>query len=225
MVSYTATRRALPQRARKDEDKEARRRLLLDEARRILARTPYAQVRLAEVAEAAGVAKGTLFLYFPTKEALFLALLDEGLASWFARLEERLAEGGGRWGAERVARAVTDTLRGEEVLERLLPLLNTVLEHNVERAQVEGFKRRLGEHLARAGALLERRLPALGAGEGARVLLHVNALVTGLRQMADEAPVVRAVLDASPELAPLRVDFARELSFALTLYLRGLTAR
>lgn len=225
MVTYNAARRALPQRARKDEDKEARRRLLLDEAQRILARTPYAEVRLAEVAEAAGLAKGTLFLYFPTKEALFLALLDEGLAAWFAKLEARLAEGGGRWGAERVARAVTDTLEGEEVLERLLPLLNTVLEHNVERAQVDGFKRRLAGHLTRAGALLEKRLPALGAGEGARVLLHVNALVTGLRQMADEAPVVRQVLDAVPELAPLRIDFTRELSFALTLYLRGLTAR
>ena len=31
------------------------------------------------VAEAAGVAKGTLYLYFPSKEALYLGILSDGL--------------------------------------------------------------------------------------------------------------------------------------------------
>jgi hypothetical protein len=78
--------------------------------------------------------------------------------------------------------------------------------------------------LVSTGALVEQRLAFLAPGEGARFLLHVNALVTGLRQMADVAPVTRGVLDL-PHMAPLRVDFTTELTAALTHLLRGLETR
>jgi AcrR family transcriptional regulator len=38
---------------------------------------------------ARGLAKGTVFLYFKTEEALFLALVEQRLVEWFA---ERLAQ-------------------------------------------------------------------------------------------------------------------------------------
>jgi AcrR family transcriptional regulator len=46
----------------------------------VFAENGFAAARLDEVAQKAGVAKGTLYLYFPDKEALFEALL-QGLAS------------------------------------------------------------------------------------------------------------------------------------------------
>lgn len=224
MVSNSA-RRVRPQRARRDEDKEARRRQLLDAALALYQATSYDEVKVADVAERAELAKGTVFLYFPTKEALFLALLEEQLLAWFTRLEQALSRKGERWTGGRVARTVAGSLRGEEPLTRLLTRLQTVLEQNVTPAQVRGFKQRLLEALGRAGMRVEERLPFLSPGEGMRFLLHVNALVVGLRQMADLAPVVREVLEAAPHLTPLRVDFTRELTDALTTLLRGLEAR
>ncbi len=222
MVSNTAKRL---QRARKEEDKEARRRQLLEAALALYRSTSYEAVKMADVAERAGLAKGTVFLYFPTKEALFLAMLEEQLFAWFDRLETTLTEGGGRWTGARVARTVAESLEGEEPLTRLLARLQTVLEQNVSTEQVRGFKERLLEAVQRAGALVEKRLAFLQPGEGVRFLLHVNALVTGLLQMADMAPVVREVFAAAPHLEPLRVDFTHELTHALTLLLRGLEAR
>src|SRR5512139_312822 len=96
-------KRAMPQRARKDEDKEARRQLILAEAQALYTATSYAEVKMADVAERSKLAKGTVFLYFPTKEALFLALLEDLLFAWFARLEVTLAKGEGRWTGARVA--------------------------------------------------------------------------------------------------------------------------
>jgi AcrR family transcriptional regulator len=212
-------------RARRDEDKEGRRRQLLEAAAQLFARTPYAELRMAEVAELAGLAKGTLFLYFPTKEALFLALLDERLGAWFERLDGLLSRAEGRGSVARVVRAVLASLEGDEALLRLVPVWQTVLEHNVTRAQLQPFKERLLARQLRTGALLEKRLPFLDGGEGARLLLHVHALVSGLRQLADPAPVVRALLQEDARLAPLCVDFPRELGFALTHLLRGLEAR
>jgi AcrR family transcriptional regulator len=224
MVSNNA-KRAMPQRARKEEDKEARRRQLLDAALSLYRATSYHEVKMADVAERAGLAKGTVFIYFPTKEALFLALLEELLFAWFARLEETLVHGEGRWTGARVARTLAESLEGEEMLTRLLARLQTVLEQNVTVEQVRGIKERLLEAVVRAGALVEKRLPFLKPGEGVRFFLHVHALVVGLRQMADLAPVARAVHAAAPHLEPLRVDFTRELTEALGGLLRGLEAR
>lgn len=224
MVSNSA-KRAMPQRARKEEDKEARRRQLLDAALELYRDTSYAEVKMADVAERARLAKGTVFIYFPTKEALFLALLEERLFAWFARLEETLARGEGRWTGARVARTLAESLEGEELLTRLLARLQTVLEQNVTAEQVRGFKERLLEAVVRAGALVEKRLSFLKPGEGVRFFLQAHALVVGLRQMADLAPVAREVHAAAPHLEPLRVDFTRELTETLGGLLRGLEAR
>jgi AcrR family transcriptional regulator len=226
MVSNGAAKakRVVPQRARKDEDKEARRQLILGEARALYTATSYAEVKMADVAERAKLAKGTVFLYFPTKEALFLALLEDLLFAWVETLEGLLQSGEGRWTGARVARTVAESLQGQETLTRLLALLQTVLEQNVTTEQVRGFKERLLETVGRMGALLEQRLSFLEPGEGGRFFLHLHALVTGLRQMADVSPVTREVLDL-PHMAPLRVDFTRELTDALTTLLRGLETR
>jgi AcrR family transcriptional regulator len=47
----------------------------------------FERTRMLDVARDAGVAKGTLYLYFPTKEALFAGVLSDLLGDTVARLE------------------------------------------------------------------------------------------------------------------------------------------
>ncbi|MBS1186880.1 MAG: TetR/AcrR family transcriptional regulator [Burkholderiaceae bacterium] len=51
----------------------------------------YATTRLEDVAERAGVSKGTLYLYFPGKEELFKAVVRENLVSVLDFAEEMVA--------------------------------------------------------------------------------------------------------------------------------------
>ncbi len=51
----------------------------------------FAATRLEDVAARAGVSKGTLYLYFDSKEALFKAVIQEGILPALAELEARLA--------------------------------------------------------------------------------------------------------------------------------------
>jgi AcrR family transcriptional regulator len=81
-------------RARREEDKRRRRRDLLDAGWALLQAMPYPEVTMAGVAERAGLAKGTAFLYYPTKESLFLALAAERLDAWFADLDAALGPSG-----------------------------------------------------------------------------------------------------------------------------------
>ena len=67
-----ATRK--PPRARKVEP-ETRRQAILDAALAVFAERGFEAARLDDVAARAGVAKGTLYLYFRDKEALFEELV------------------------------------------------------------------------------------------------------------------------------------------------------
>ena len=51
----------------------------------------FAATRLDDVAARAGVSKGTLYLYFSSKEALFKAVIEDGMVAVLAAAEEHLA--------------------------------------------------------------------------------------------------------------------------------------
>lgn len=211
------------ERARSVEDKQLRRGAIVALARQLFAERGLSGFAMAEVAARAGLVKGTLYLYWPTREELLLAALEELLWPWLDELDARLDDARAPARPRTLAAAVCDSLASYDPLGRLLAVLQTVLEHNVSTASIRRFKTTLGERMAATGARLERHLLSLKGGEGVRVLLHLNAILVGL-QMADAAPAVRALLE-EPALRPLKVDLPRELRAALTTYFAGITRR
>jgi AcrR family transcriptional regulator len=212
------------ERARKAEDKERRAREILDAAEALSRHDGWAASTVAAVAARAGVAKGTVFLYFPTREALGLALLERELDRWVAELRGRLARARGDLTSTGVARVLTDTLKDRRLMIELLSILGSQLEANVDEATARGFKERLLGRVISAAEALETAVPGLGVGNGIRFLLQLDALVIGLWQMSSPAPVVARLLE-EPHLRPLRVEFARELSLGLRALLDGLNER
>jgi AcrR family transcriptional regulator len=65
---------------RRERRKEARPGELLAAALDLFVEKGFAATRAEEVAQRAGVSKGTLFLYFPTKEDLFKAVVRENIS-------------------------------------------------------------------------------------------------------------------------------------------------
>ncbi len=62
---------------RAEAARDKRRRELLDVALRVFSERGYHETRVADLIEAAGVARGTFYLYFESKNAIFHELLDE----------------------------------------------------------------------------------------------------------------------------------------------------
>ena len=77
-MSPTATLPSSPCAPRKRR-KDARPSELTQAALTLFVERGFAATRLEDVAQRAGVAKGTLYLYFDNKEALFKAVIQEGL--------------------------------------------------------------------------------------------------------------------------------------------------
>ena len=67
---------------------EDRRRQILDAALDVFAEHGYAAARLEDVAARAGVAKGTIYLYFADKRTLFMELARTAAAPMIERIGE-----------------------------------------------------------------------------------------------------------------------------------------
>ena len=81
---------AIRQRAIQAVDKEERHRAILDAAERLLLRSPDRVASVAEVADEAGLGKGTVYLYFASKEELLLAVHERNLDHFFGALNALL---------------------------------------------------------------------------------------------------------------------------------------
>ena len=71
--------------AKRERRKQARPGELLEAALDLFVEKGFSATRADEVAARAGVSKGTLFLYFPTKEDLFKAVVRENIAGCIAQ--------------------------------------------------------------------------------------------------------------------------------------------
>jgi TetR/AcrR family transcriptional regulator len=78
--------------AKRERRKEARPGELLDAALDLFVEKGFAATRSEEVAARAGVSKGTLFLYFPSKEELFKAVVRENISGRFAEWMKEFEE-------------------------------------------------------------------------------------------------------------------------------------
>ena len=69
----------------------AQRARIVDAARELFGGAGFERVTMAQVADRAGVARATVFNYFPSKHALVDAITSEVLAYWMGMLERALA--------------------------------------------------------------------------------------------------------------------------------------
>lgn len=195
-------------RARSIEAKRERREHILTAAIDLLANEPYEKLTMASVAAAAGLAKGTPYLYWRTKEELFLSALSEEYDQFWEALAHRIA------GAEptepAIARAIADEVVSRPRLVSLLGLAHVVLERHAPLDAVIAFKRGLLTGGLRVAVALCGRLSFLTMERASRLLVRVHGVTVALRQMSDPSETVAQAL-SEPELAPLRVEFASEL--------------
>jgi AcrR family transcriptional regulator len=65
----------------------AKRREILEVAARLFASKPFHEVRLEDVASAAHIGKGTIYIYFESKETMYLTLIREGFTAMVESLK------------------------------------------------------------------------------------------------------------------------------------------
>lgn len=80
----------------KTRERQARRDLIVEAARRVFGRRGIESASMAEIATAAGIAKSSIYTYFPNQEALFVEAAYRDTERFIADLEQTVAASGGR---------------------------------------------------------------------------------------------------------------------------------
>ena len=120
----------------RDSDKSQQ---IIDAAIRVFARNGYYNSRVADIAREAGIASGTIYLYFKTKDDILVTLFREKMASFVAHLRKTIA-------------AEPDPLAK---LRRLIALHFQVLESNPDLAEVVQVELRQGNKFFRGASAHE----------------------------------------------------------------------
>ncbi len=165
-------------------DKEARRAGILDAAETLFKKT-FEYANVSEVAREAGLAKGTVYLYFQTKEEMYLALHMRNAEGFFSELIADLDAGfphGERKTIdfEYMRGLVVKHMFANEIYFPLVACCVGLPQDSVPAESALATKQLLTSWLLRAGVGLERHFPQLQSGEGVRILNHSYALMIGL---------------------------------------------
>lgn len=82
-----------PTTARRERERSARRQLILDVAKAVFAERGFLNATVEEIAERSELAVGTLYLYFKSKEEMYVSLLFDAMAIFYERIEAVRASG------------------------------------------------------------------------------------------------------------------------------------
>ncbi|MEJ2439663.1 MAG: TetR family transcriptional regulator, partial [Gammaproteobacteria bacterium] len=206
-------------RAMSAEAKLERRAQILHAAEQLLKRHGHSAISVAEVARQAGIAKGTVYLYFKTKEEIYLGLHERWVNLKLDTMTALLQDN------TQVDGTVIGTVMADVMLSESYGLVTASTCHNLMETHIEldsavAFKLKLAQRLGEIGKLIEQRFPHLVPGSGARILVRAYAMTIGLWQLMDASSQWRK-LEATSGLEVFNVDFATELHAALVAYWCG----
>lgn len=208
----------MKKRARDDKDKALRRQSILDAAWRLMDEEHVQLASASQVAKEAGVAKGTLYLYFKTKEEIYTALLKQQFMDWLDHICEAAGQSGDNTAG--LVDVVIGFVEQRPKFMQLACAANSVLELNLSPEAATTYKLALADRLRKTGSFIEAHIPGLKAGQGSLLLMESYALVLGMWQLSEPPLVIRQALEAR-NLDVLRVEFSGRARQALTHLWRG----
>jgi AcrR family transcriptional regulator len=194
------------------QDKSERRAAIVNAVHELARRDLSASYSVEQLARKAGVAKGTVYLYFKTREEMLLAVHEKHAHELFDVVERALAAPDVT--AEKVVRAGLRYLKAHPEFYPLAASCRSMLDKNVGTEAALAFKTGIGRRLGPLGTRIEQLYPGLRPGEGALLMMNNYAMIVGLWQLADPPLSLRPVMHR-PEMQIFKLDFERQLTAAL----------
>lgn len=132
------------QRARTAKEKDRRRESIVQAALALLLEQPGSLPTMHNIAKRAGVSKGTAYIYFDTKESIFLALLEDNLHAWLSDINQALS-----YHADDKMTQLVGALLGfranQPNLWVLASLSHAVIELNIDSKALLSYKTKLAQ--------------------------------------------------------------------------------
>ena len=194
-------------RARTAKEKDLRRESLLDAALELLLESNGQLPTVSAIAARAGVAKGTAYIYFKTKESIYMALLEHQLHDWLAEVRHQL-----RFIRHDVLDGVVDALVSFKTklphLWILASLGHQQLEPNIDKKALLNHKTKLAQDYRTTARMITQTagLAESSVDEAQRMLIQSYAYLLGCWQVCHPPVSIKSLLKG-PGLSALQPDF------------------
>ena len=174
---------AINQRARTAEQKAQRRNAVLEAAEKFFLEVGYEAFSMSNLAKNIGIAKGTLYLYFETREEIFLTLYEQSLVRWSDIFIDELDE---TITSQVYARKLFEAADADGTFLPLLIRLEHLIEHNVAVSRLIRSKQIF---IGRVDKIAKVTAGALGLSEAqaTEVVKTMGVLLIGATQ-SDQGP-------------------------------------
>lgn len=205
-------------RASDAEQKSLKRQMILDAALGLFEESEGRLATVESIAKEASMAKGTIYLYFKTREEIYMSLLEGFLEEWLdliGTVDRKKAPS-----VEGLVNYMCVFIERKASFMKLASIFNGILEKNIDFDTAYACKVNLRERVFAASRYLSNTYPYIDADRAAIMILRSFAMSIGLWQVAEPAPVLKEVLNQE-ELSLLKIDFMTELKASLTILWRG----
>ena len=206
------------QRARGQEEKERRRREILNAALVLFSQGNGKMPSVVEIAKQAQMAKGTIYLYFKTREEIFLVLLTEKFSLWAQYIEVSIKKIPVE--ASSIVEGICAYIDQDPDLLLLASTLNSILEKNTDAEKLYHFRQTQTSSLEDSAGKLCLLFPVLSRNSAMHLLLQGYSMILGLWQVTSIPKSVQEMLPEN-ELKTLDLNFSKEIRSALNALWSG----
>jgi len=178
------------QRARSETAKLAREDSILTAAEILLRQSGYEAMSMQAVATAAGLAKGTLYLYFTSREALVLAVHSRLFDRWIDRFAIHQPE---LTGFDGFCRDFSRHYADDPLFLQLAGFANALLEPHLDREAYIKSKRGMARRVKRLAGLVCQQF-SIAPAAAQKLIWGFLTIAGGTAQMTVRPPVAKTDL-------------------------------
>ncbi|WLT00180.1 TetR family transcriptional regulator [Lactobacillus helsingborgensis] len=209
------------------QEKAAKKQLIAAAASKLFQKNDFNKISMARIARESGVAKGTLFNYFRTKESIFMYLLLSGYQDYLkdVLLRFQAAENITTWAAFSSFLLEQNHLLISERpdLLRLNALRGPILETAADKEQTLLGRKKLYQVNHQLGQAIAKRINILDDKQASHLFIIQSAIISGLMNMMnldefhhDQLPV---------DFKGFQIDLEQEANQLMLFYLQGLAQK
>ena len=210
----------LKKRAISEKDKKKRKEKILKTAWNLFKKTDGQLPTVSVIAQQSGLSKGTFYLYFKTKEEIFLQLYLHKLQEWHESVADQVNKCPENISEVEFAEIITDYVIQNPLLLKMGSLVRGVLEENTDEKVIVETKMQIAQLLARCGQLTCQNFSGVTLNQAIQIHLRIYALIFGLWQITSSPKNIRNLLKKK-QIHAFEPDFHDIVVESVATFLKG----
>jgi AcrR family transcriptional regulator len=186
-------------RAVSDEQKNEKTELIISAAEKLFESDKFERITIEKIAKQAGIAKGTVFIYFKTKEEIFLSIAEKETANWKKHLTEAITSAcvkDKKITVEVLCNILISSLENNNFI-KLISILDDTLEQNIDFDKALQFKRYVKAEMEEISALIENTSDTIKKGNGIIIINSLYTCAIGAFKVSNPSETVKKITKKS----------------------------